>query len=217
MKTQKNSNFIATIIYIYRLSYISIKLKEKVHDFGRWNVLNKRLNFLLNKKIFQQVALSEFTMIGKNMEHQFILDCFIFILSRHYIVRQKTYILSKKFFFFSRQLFICVSILKTISNLFFRFFVNIYKRKNEFKTYHVEENIKVSSISIGFPDHAYSVKKSSAYRHSNDLQYTSSFGEYIDSNYKFGTHFSIDEYKGKSELSENDDLLSLERVKPLEN
>ena len=216
MKTQKNSNFITTIIYIYRLSYISIKLKEKVHDFGRWNVLSKRLNFLLNKKIFQQVALSEFTMIGRNMEHQFILDCFIFILSRHYIVRQKTYILSKKFFFFSRQLFICLSILKTILNLFNRFFANVYKGKNKFESYRLDEDAKVSSISIGFPDHAYSVKKSSTYKHSADFQYTSSFGEYIDSNYKLSVHFSIDEYKGGSDLSMNDDLFSLERVKPLE-
>lgn len=216
MKTQKNSNFIATIIYIYRLSYISIKLKEKVNDFGRWTVLNKRLNFLLNKKIFQQVALSEFTMIGRNMEHQFILDCFILIINRHYIVRQKTYILSKNFFFFSRQLFICLSILKTILNLFYRFFANIYKGKNEFETYRLDGDAKVSSISIGFPDHAYSVKKSSTYKHSADFQYTSSFGEYIDSNYKLSVHFSIDEYKGDSELSKNDDLFSLERVKPLE-
>ena len=190
MKTQKNSNFIATIIYIYRLSYISIKLKEKVNDFGRWTVLNKRLNFLLNKKIFQQVALSEFTMIGRNMEHQFILDCFILIINRHYIVRQKTYILSKNFFFFSRQLFICLSILKTILNLFYRFFANIYKGKNEFETYRLDGDAKVSRISIGFPDHAYSVKKSSTYKHSADFQYTSSFGEYIDSNYKLSVHFS---------------------------
>jgi len=178
------------IIYTIRISYIAISNISRL-DFSRWCTVKKRLNFFLNREIFRWMAINSDSS-KCSLNNQFILDSIIEVIFMHFHHRMFIYRFSKKMPCFNRKIFIQISVMYLLFELFVKLMREIASMLYVYKEYSLT-NKKLVNLSLNFPLHSFSIPSK---RKSGDCY---SFGEYLTWNYSNISLISVGEYVRQSD------------------
>jgi hypothetical protein len=176
-----NSTLVTLLVFIFRVSYISLKYEKVKHKkFDRWVINKRRLNLIINTRII--LWLSEYSRNKiSNKGSQFIIDALLEIIEYHYKQRVLIYSISNKIPCLKRSFFLIASISSVYVFNFIRLFFIVLRLRLRCSGIHLENKNEKINIAIGFPTHAFSMFKKNDKDLGKGVEVTvvSSFAEYL--------------------------------------